>query len=615
MKYTLLIYHDQERDIKTISYEASQFGMSISVARDQETARALCEQTFFELALINTALPLLALPTDTKVITIGDHSARALFDDEAYKRKMRIASPLTHYMVRYGLICISGMTVQSYTYPSNLVRIIAMLRKNLFVFDCLQANENMFKPFKELSEQYCVESCMFGIAPHEVTERMAEYTPISLVSSRGTVVCKFYQKCMLHRFSEHLKSQKPELFQLNAIAPVSKDLSDMSKRSFADALEKLNSQYVALIKEIIEEKECFCEANCYQLDEGSSEYQKKTKVLCCEYGCVMDNYFDVTPHAETGKKQSGKVLLYIAESNELKILAHYCAELGLDVFSAGAPAEAAELFQEHEFDLAIVDYELDKITIPARTSRIVVGRPTIAATSSIISYLPVCFIPTPFELVRIALGVLKALGNYYEQQTMMALLQNLSIYLESLHMSIQNMITDDKNKDDLYASCVHYCENQCQFIRKRSELDDAAIHQYQAIHSDIRKSHLYCKYRKECPLWAYREWMQENAENIDYASPSQLMQTFSAADESPLYRDWLAQIGALFSARLERLVQTKIAYCTQVCSHKKKDLDFAKNDTVLDPTHNVLREGSCVYCQYHECPQKHFFEYFVQTIV
>jgi hypothetical protein len=615
MKYTLLLYHDQERDIKNISYEAAQLGMSVSVARDHETARAVSKDTFFELAIINTGLPFLALSKDTKVMTIGDHSARALFDDEAYQRKRRLAQPLTHYAIRYGLICVSGLTVESYTYPSNVIRILAMLRKNLFVFDCLHANDNMFKQFKELSDQYCVESCMFGIAPHEVTERMAEYTPIALASPRGTVVCKFYHTCMLHRFSEHLKSNKPELFRLNALAPLVNDISNISQKYFAGVLEALNSRYVAIIKAIIDEKEEFCAGNCYQIDEASTEYQKKTKILCCEYGCVMDNYFDVTPQATSGKKQSGNVLLYMAESNELKILAHYCGELGLDVFTAATPDEVAGLFQAHEFDLAIVDYERDKIKIPARTSRIVVGRPTIAATASIISYLPVCFIPTPFELVRIALGVLKALGNYYEQPTIMALLQNLSIYLESLHMSIQNMITDEKNKGDFYSACVHYCENNCQFIRKRSDLDDSEISQYQAIHSDIRKSHVYCKYRKECPLWAYMEWMRETDVALDLSSPSQLMQTFSVRDESRCYRDWLEAIIRRFQEHLAALFQTKVTYCTQVCPRRKKDLDFKKGDTVLDPSQKLLQEGSCSYCQYHECPQKHFFEYFIQTIV
>jgi CheY-like chemotaxis protein len=615
MQYTLLLYDTDPRDIKSITYEASQLGMSVTLADTLDQALSAMKRTFFELAILNTALPRVTLPKDTKIITIGDPSQTALFEDELYQRKMHIVKPLPNYMIRYALICVSGIFAQSYSYPANIVRILAMLRESLYVFDCLSANPNMFLPLRDLGNQYCVQNCVFGVPPHEVTSAMADYTPVSLVSSRGTVVCKFFHTCMLHRFADFLSAEKKELYQLSVFNPISETLPDTDNFSFLNLLSQLNDRYLSIIKEIIDNKESFCQANCYTLDESSREYQKKKRHLCCEYGCVMDNYFDVSPLPQKGKKYSGKTLLYIADGSELKILRHYCVELGLDVFVTDDPNEAESLCQEHDFDLAIVDYELEKIKIPARVNRIVIGKPTIAATSSIMSYLPVCFIPTPFELVRVALGVLKALGNYYDQQTVMALLQNISIYLESFHMNINNMITDVKNKMNFYDSCMTFCEHSCQFARKRSDLKDSELNSYYAIHGDIRKSQIFCKYRKECTLWAYMEWVKKENSIIDLASPSAFLQTLSLQKKGGVYREWLNAIVIELDGFLETLLKTKVTYCTEVCPKRKSDLNFEKKDNVLDPFHNILREGNCSYCRYTECPQNHFYEYFIQTIL
>lgn len=613
IKYNVIIYEQNHQDIQKLSFLCQQLGMNSFIAETSNSFHQLIKDHYFELAIINFDLEKITLPDGIKIITTGLTSESALFNNEFYQPKSFIPKPLINEIIKFNLIKVSGLIVESSTFPSNSIKLLTMLKNLKFQLNSLLNNKFLHQKFDQLTTEYCINECIFGLSPNKIEGETKEYKTIAFSSDRGPVLCKFVDNCMFHRLNKHFKEINPNLSNLIACDYLDKFNLNNQSYPVVKTFRIISDAYNNLIQNYIKNKEIFCAENCTSLDETSTDYGKKIKTLCCEYGCVLDNYFDLTPLLISNKKR--EALLYMVQGHDLKIIEHYCQQLNIKTFISENALEAQDIIKNNNLDVVILNAELDKINIPSAINTVVIGKQTISSTASILAYLPISFIPLPLEMAHVSLGILKAIGIFFQSKTLFAYLTNITIVLETNFMHLNNFIINDLFKMSLLKSFSYFCEHDCEFSTIKDDIPEGKLQDYEVINLISKKGPIYCNRKKNCPLWKYKDWLSSIDSSYVDLNLSIYLQNISCSGQNFSIIEKIDDITNEVKKDIDALHQTKIKYCTEICPEGRHDLNFSKKDNIFSDFSKVIKTNQCAYCQYHKCPQNNFFQFYKTIII
>ncbi|NTV30334.1 MAG: hypothetical protein HGA80_09660, partial [Candidatus Omnitrophica bacterium] len=331
---------------------------------------------------------------------------------------------------------------------------------------------------------------------------------------------------------------------------------------------------------------------------------------CCETGCVLDNYFDITPPRSDLPPTSA--LIYENDAKDAVLLAGLCRDHRMAASVAGDAQEAARLLASRHWDFAIVNTELEPIAVPPGTRTMIICRSSVATVARVLAYRPASVITKPFDSTKLSQGFIRAMRLSFGYSTLSAMSTNFSMTLQNFEAALTGWAAEEHNRQNLPASVKYFCENACPQARTREAIPPAELEQYRLLNPFSERGALYCRHRTDCRLWKFQE--QVPAEACTFAPVGMLCTDGVTSPETGLLKT-IVMIEENVAKTMQRVDRLRLDYCTGQCDQRREDLAPRKGDTIFSSFRESLTRNCFSYCPQQDCPLMCFFEYFRRTIL
>ncbi len=609
IEYRVLIYENNGRTLQKLCGLARQVGMSPVACVNAAEAKTALAAHFMELALVNLGLEPVELPANTRCIALSSTDPRTQDNLFFYCPEAIITTSAKDAAILFNLIKVSGIIPATQSLACHLVELTGTIEEELFRLQTLLATRSANFSFLQSVEEYCHYTCSFSRTSDELSaQEIKEYTPIFMGSGRGHLMCKFRPKCMLHLLAAHLQHTYPEISEISPAEVFLKVRdNDETKTTLAFALKKVHAKYALWSEKLLKAREELCKKTCLTLDPQGG-HGDMIKHKCCEFGCVLDNYFDMNPDKKYLKPS--KTLIYENNASDVKILDFICREFKMEPSFAENPGEAQELLRTTTFDYAIINPELESITLPSRTKIIIVDEPSVALIARILTYRPVSVISKPFTVPTLSAGITKALGIPFPQISQFTTINNLCMSLERFETALGNWQIHPNNRLNFENSTRYFCENRCPMATTKSAIKDNELGQYHLLNPFAKRGALYCKLRPTCRLWTFLDHLKKQGPAELLLAPTDVLNIPRPRTQIESTANFTAASSEHYIAHAEMLNSQRSYFCTEICEKHKKDMDVGREDFLFSSFREVLAQNYYLYCSEHTCPLMAFFEYF-----
>ncbi len=608
IEYRVLVYDNNNKTLQKISGLIRQLGMTPVPCSDAVMAQNAMSTHFMELALVRLGLETIELPASTRRIALGEPDARSQDQLLFYTPEAVLSTSAPDPVILFNLIKVSGIIPPAETLPCHIVELSAIIQEESFRLKTALAAHNAHFSFLESVEQYCHYSCSFSRTSDELSaNEIREYTPIFMSSGRGHLMCKFRPQCRLHQLAAHLQQAHPELAERSPSSVVEKSTDPQETTTLNAALKRIHAQYITWNQELLQLREDACKTSCHTLDpQGTRGEMIKHK--CCEYGCVLDNYFDTNPDKKYLKDT--RALIYENNPADIKILDFICREFKMEPSIAGNFQEAEDLLAKTKFDYAIINPELESLALPSRTKTIIVDEISVALIARILTYRPVSVISKPFTVPTLSAGLTKALGVPFPQISQFTTVNNLTMGVEHFSTAMNNWQIDPQNRLNLENSIRNFCETRCPMATNKTAIKANDIGQYHLLNPFAKRGALYCKVRPSCRLWTFLDHLKSQGMPEMLTSPTDFLNQPDVRAAHEPWSDFTTAILNRCLAHADKLNDIRSNFCTGICEKHRKDMDISRGDFLFSTFKEVLAQNYYLYCREHACPLMAFFEYF-----
>ena len=608
IEYRILIYVNNDKIMQRLCGLARQIGMSPTPCVNATQARSAMAAHFMEIAIIDLELEPITLPPSTRRIALGKADDTTQEKLLFYSPEGIVADPEHDPGILFNLIKVSGIIPTAQTLPCHLIEMITIIQEEFFRIRSLLKAPSTHFSFLRSVEEYCHFYCTFSKTPDELTaQEVKEYTPIFMSSGRGHLLCKFRPQCTLHKLAEHLQETRPETASPSPASIFLCPGGQNEQTSLTATLKETRAQCRVWSETLLESRRELCQKSCHTLDPQGLR-GNLIKHNCCEYGCVLDNYFAMNPNKKHLKPT--RTLIYENVASDAKILDFICRDFNMEPFFATNAQEAQALIGKTTFDYAIINPELETIALPSVIKTIIVDAPSLALIARILTYRPVSVISKPFTAPELSAGITKALRVPSPQTSQMATINNLSMGLEYFETALNNWQTLPNNRLNFENSTRYYCENRCPMAKTKAAIKDNEFTHYQPLNQFAKRGALYCKIRKVCRLWKFLEHLKTQHGPELMAAPTDILNTPRQRSKEESLSDFITASMGAYLKHAEKLNTIRQGFCTGVCDKHKKDMDIQKGDFIFSSFREVLAQNYYLYCAEHSCALMSFFEYF-----
>lgn len=608
IKYKVLIYDNIYTDIKKLIYFCKQFGMHPFFAESKKQAEEMIENNYFELAIINCQIERITVNNETKIIITSEISSNLKTNILKYHYSSLLPKPLVEHFIVYQLINVSGLKPETQSFPCNYVKLSSLLRETDFFLSSLMLDDQNSLNFIEIAKKYCINECEFAKCSEDlISEDTSLYSLLTEHSNRGPLYCKFKKECNLFRLSDYYNDLLPQYSKGSMLEFLKKTPFNKQETNFIEANKLLTNQYILLSEKATDAKTKFCDTNCHSfIDQFKSN--KKVRKFCCDYGCVLDSYFELTPKIQFLKKYN--VLIYENIQTDAKILAHACSQLNIEPTISDNFAEAKKLLRTNTFDFVIMNFELDKLPIPKTMKNIVVGEPRISAVPGIISAQAISFIPKPFDIGAISIGLFKVFNKLFLKTSIPSILYNIVLILEKLNFNLTKIVLDPNSKLNITDSLIFYCQNSCETADTSIDPNETNALKYETLNLASKRGTLYCRFKSKCALTKFTSWVTQRDPGFKFQLITDSINKIQYKGNNFSFISTLRKIINDIDSEINLLYNLKIEYCTTVCDFRKEDLNFKKEDNIFTSMREIVEKNHCIYCAEKNCALDSYFDYF-----